>query len=328
MTRERMKVLSIVGPGRSGTTILASIMGEVDGVFSTGELRWFWQRGLLEGRTCGCGLPPTECEVWSAVLSRLVGDCGPPRSGDVTVFAARVVAAQRAVAARSNRLRVIRSVAGGAGGWDDLQHVRSATADVFSALSTVTGARLVIDTSKRAQDAAIVAALDDVDHYVLHIVRDPRAVAYSWSRRKSNPAAEVNGTMLTRGASGAVSRWTENCVGAEVLKRYLPGDRWMSLRYEDFVAAPRWTIGSIFAFLGMDVATPFSEDRTVVLGRNHTVAGNPNRFRTGAVTIVDDDEWRTRLARQDRMRVAAVAFPLMLRYRYSIRPRISRPIRG
>jgi hypothetical protein len=196
--------------------------------------------------------------------------------------------------------------------------VRAATATVCTALATVADARLVVDTSKRAQDAAIVAALDGVDHYVLHIVRDPRAVAYSWGRSKPNPALGRDGAMLTRGAVGAVGRWTENCLGAEVLRRRIPAARWRSLRYEDFAAAPRATIASLFDFVGIDVEVPFEGDATVVLGGNHTVAGNPNRFRTGPVTIAEDDEWRHRLSGRDRRCVEAVALPLMLRYGYPL----------
>jgi hypothetical protein len=63
----RPTVLSIVGPGRSGTTILASVLGEADGVVSVGELRWLWQRGVQERRSCGCGLPPDERPVWTGI---------------------------------------------------------------------------------------------------------------------------------------------------------------------------------------------------------------------------------------------------------------------
>lgn len=50
-----VRVLSIVGYTRSGSTLLDSILGELDGVFSAGELHYLWERGLLEHRTCGCG---------------------------------------------------------------------------------------------------------------------------------------------------------------------------------------------------------------------------------------------------------------------------------
>ena len=63
------RVLYIAGTGRSGSTLLANILGEVDGVFAAGEVRYLWQRGLTERRLCGCGVPVRECPVWSRVLA-------------------------------------------------------------------------------------------------------------------------------------------------------------------------------------------------------------------------------------------------------------------
>lgn len=62
--------------------------------------------------------------------------------------------------------------------------------------------------------------------------------------------------------------------------------------------------------------TPFVGQDTVTLRTNHTVAGNPNRFRTGEVRIVPDDEWRTLMSRSDRLCVEALALPLLKRYGY------------
>ena len=41
-------------------------LGEVDGFFFAGELRYLWQRGLVEDRLCGCGLPLSACPFWRA----------------------------------------------------------------------------------------------------------------------------------------------------------------------------------------------------------------------------------------------------------------------
>jgi hypothetical protein len=57
----------------------------------------------------------------------------------------------------------------------------------------------------------------------------------------------------------------------------------------------------------------------VELGTNHTLAGNPNRFRTGSVRIAEDDEWQSRLARRDRMVMTSATLPMLLRYGYPVR---------
>jgi hypothetical protein len=310
----RIKVLSIVGPGRSGTTVLAGILGEVEGVVDVGELRWLWRRGLLERRTCGCGVPVDECPVWSAVASTVMAG----RSGSIRDFAAEVAAAQDILIARRHRVRVIRS-ATVSERWPSLEAVRAATAHLVQATAEVTGARLIVDSSKRAQDAAVMAALDGVDHYVLHMVRDPGAVAFSWAKKdKTIRVADGTRAMGTRGLLSSVARWVENSLGAALLRRHVPAERWMFLRYEEFAAQPRAAVARILAFTGVDGEPPFAADDVVELDVNHTVAGNPNRFRAGAVRIALDDEWTRRMPRRRQVLVRALTWPLLLRFGYPV----------
>src|SRR5918995_1530890 len=53
-----VKVLYVAGLGRSGSTILANTLGQVEGFFSGGELNFIWKHALIENRLCGCGTPP------------------------------------------------------------------------------------------------------------------------------------------------------------------------------------------------------------------------------------------------------------------------------
>jgi hypothetical protein len=311
----RPKVLSIVGPGRSGTTILASILGETEGFVTVGELRWLWRRGLLERRPCGCGLAPDECPVWSKVVPQgLAGRSETP---------VQIAAAQTELAARRHRIRAIRGGMAGDPDWPALELLRGVTGRLVPAIVDVTGCRVVVDSSKRAQDAALLAGLDEVDHYVLHIVRDPGAVTFSWGRRDKKIRTEGGDTraMGTRGLLSSVARWIENSLGAEFLRRHVPPERWLFLRYEDFAADPRAAVSRILAFLGEDAPPPFLDRSTVVLGENHTVAGNPNRFKVGRVEVRLDDEWRRRLSLGRQLAVRLLCWPFLLRYGYPLRLR-------
>lgn len=95
--------------------------------------------------------------------------------------------------------------------------------------------------------------------------------------------------------------------------------RVLRVRYEDFAADPRAEVRRLLASVEMAAEPgPFLDERTVLLARNHTVAGNPSRFRCGAVPIRPDDAWRERLPRRSRRAVTALSLPLLPRYRYPL----------
>lgn len=312
------RVLSVVGAGRSGTTVLASILGEVAGVASAGELRFLWGRGVQEGRPCGCGDPPAECPVWAPVVAETVDHL---RSRRPAAGLDDLVDAQRAVARPRSFPRLLRTVGpadAGPSTWPELDLVRDTTATAVRALARVTGASVVVDTSKRPVDAAVMASTPDLDVRVVHLVRDPRAVVHSWRRAKSFTAGGQTRTMGTRGMAGTVRRWSANAMFAEGLRRRMGPERWLSLRYEDFAAHPRTSVESILDFLDIAAPSPFRDDRTALLHPNHIVAGNPSRFTTGEVTIRADDAWQREMPIRDQRLVASLTWPLLLRHGYRV----------
>jgi hypothetical protein len=74
MTAQRssdVKVLFLAGKGRSGGTLLASLLGQLPGFFNVGELNRLWDWGLVNNHHCGCGLPFQECPTWNAIFSKM-----------------------------------------------------------------------------------------------------------------------------------------------------------------------------------------------------------------------------------------------------------------
>ena len=63
-----MKTLDVLGSGRCGSTVLGNLLGEMDGFFSAGEVRFLWERAH-QGRLCGCRAPIESCEIWGQVLA-------------------------------------------------------------------------------------------------------------------------------------------------------------------------------------------------------------------------------------------------------------------
>ena len=96
--------------------------------------------------------------------------------------------------------------------------------------------------------------------------------------------------------------------------------RYLRMRYEDLMAAPRSSMQEVARFAGIDPdQLPFVDDDQVQLGDGHVLAGNPNRRNTGPVRFRLDQRWETGLPRKHRLVVTAITSPVRrwMGYRWS-----------
>ena len=64
-----------------------------------------------------------------------------------------------------------------------LDHLPDALTAVYRGIQDVTSAELIVDTSKPPSFGYVLQHLEGIDLRIVHVVRDPRGVAYSWGRR-------------------------------------------------------------------------------------------------------------------------------------------------
>ena len=110
----------------------------------------------------------------------------------------------------------------------------------LSRIAGVTGARAFVDTSKAPETAAQFENLQGVDLFVLNLVRDPRAVACSWYRRKRSISGAIRNARDWKTRQLRLERWRESL-----------GDRFLAVRYEDFATKPDEVIPAIAAWAGI-----------------------------------------------------------------------------
>jgi hypothetical protein len=310
-------VLYLGGLGRSGTTVLERVVGQLPGTCSVGEVVHLWQRGVLDDETCGCGEPFSACRFWTEVGHRAFGGWSP-------TLAHRMRDLQRRVdRTRHVPLWALPRVPG------RRQRERQEYAEVFvrlyRAIAEVSGAPVVIDSSKHSSLAFCLRGAPGLDLRVVHVVRDSRGVAYSWTKEVRRPESDAGEDLMTRySPSQSCALWTGHNLSFAVLR--LLGTPVRLLRYEDFVGSPRRRVGELADFAELPAADRwggFVDDSTVDLTPSHTVAGNPVRFRSGPLTLRQDDAWRDRLPRRRRLLVTLLTLPLLARYGY-LRPRNDR----
>lgn len=300
-----MKVLYVAGRGRSGSTLVDTLLGQLDGFVSVGELRNLWTKGLQDCWPCGCGKPLRECAFWSAVLAQAFPE-GMPDPEVMARLQARVARTRH-----MPRLWLGRHLASRRAP----DPYAAALARLYRAVMEVSGAEVVVDSSKHPADATIVSTLQDVELYLLHLVRDPRAVAFSWSRVKVSETEPQESWLPQHGPIHSSLRWLVwNAAAARF--QHLLGRRYLLLRYEDLATDPRAGLNRVLAHVGRPPQRQPGPDGTMVLGVTHTVCGNPSRFRLGEVPVRLDDEWQAQMGTLQRTLATIPALPLLRRYGY------------
>ena len=286
-----MKVLYIAGLPHSGSTLLARILGEVDGFFAAGEVYSLSER-IEHGDLCGCGVPLGDCAFWSSVLQS-----GFP-GGDAL---RRLRTERRWIYGRTLPTLAV--------GRDRrrLEDFRQALAGLYAAIAAETGARVIVDSSKSPTFAYVVGGVPGIELQVVHLVRDPRPTSYSWS---VDPHFH-----RTRGpAFGA--RWTLWNVELEVLAAR-HRRRSLRLRFEDFLRSPEAEARRVLGLVGAGDATlPFVDSRSVRLPSHHMIEGHRSRFDTGVVAIRASTAWQRRLSTRRALTTSLFASPLQLLYGY------------
>src|SRR5699024_431500 len=132
-----------------------------------------------------------------------------------------------------------------------------------------------------------------VEVFVLHLVRDPRAAAYSWTRNKRHGPGGSGALMRAKRPLLNSARWLQvNSLTERYLRRALPASRFKRMRYEDLMSDPKPSFEQIADWLGIEKdVLPFVTDDQVCIEPSHTVMGNPNRFERGATSLELDSEW-------------------------------------
>jgi hypothetical protein len=192
---------------------------------------------------------------------------------------------------------------------------------LYEAIGRVSGAKTIVDTSKDPIFASLLMRVPGCDVRTIHLVRDSRAVAYSWTRSKPMPSPIGEQVFLDQFKPREIApRWLLWNIAHRALS--FRDSEYIRIHYEDFVANPTASLRDLSTFADEQLVLPDSqliEDR-VKLGDHHMFSGNPMRASTGWVTMGLDDEWQTGMPTSQFAEVTAITLPQLQLYGYPIIP--------
>lgn len=312
------RLLYVGGLGRSGTTLLERILGQLPSACDVGEVVHLAERGIANDERCGCGFPFSECEFWQQVGKAAYG--GWPNFDPTAVLALR---------SRVDRNRFIPRLAGtrrSSAPTGALAAYVDHYSRIYRACAEVSGAAVVIDASKHPSLAFCLGRAPLVDLRVVHIVRDSRGVAYSWTKSVIRPERpDVTSYMPQYSVVYSALQWNAHNLAFHLLDRC--GVPVLRVFYEDLLADPRSTVERIAEFAGLELTDQdldFLSSTSADLSPTHTVAGNPMRFGAERINLRRDDAWRHQLPWRRRLAVEVITLPLLAAYGYLSRGRGTR----
>lgn len=177
----RPLLVYLLGWGRRGSSIMANIVGSMPASASLGEVRYLWDRGVIDNGICGCEAAFSHCDFWPGL------PFGADRLGRIEPD--RAVALVRSIGSGA-RLRQFPGLHNGrarrsyydrnAADLDDLMAL-------YAAAFETSKSRVMIDASKSPFYALnLLYPKRAFDVAFLHLVRDPRAVLNSWKKPSSD----------------------------------------------------------------------------------------------------------------------------------------------
>ena len=293
-------LVGIMGSGRSGSTLLEYLLaGQVAGARALGELESLVVRGPRDNEPCSCGRPAARCPRWAPVTGWLTVHPLRPCWEDAIENRAYRRRWGVALYARAFARRVARRP----------ECPGSGTAGyslVIDALAHVSGdAKVLIDNSKTPLHFFALTAAGCRDLRIIHIVRRPQAVAWSWRRRKHLPeSGSKNWFMEPKPVPLSTLGWLFDAFLAVSFQISHPAVRYARVFYDDLCRDTETTLARCIAALELGRAPVPGPPADY-----HVLGGNPARF-DGFDRIELDDEWRARLGRPARILLALTAAPV------------------
>jgi hypothetical protein len=309
---DSQRILYIAGLPRSGSTILGCVLGRLPGTIFVGELAFFWRR-FADGDMCTCGKPLPDCHFWSAVVGKAFGPLTRDQARELDKLEQRVIRRLRA-----SGLAPVRWSTRWAKQIDVILEERSR---LYETICDLAGVECIVDSGKEVAFGSMMARLDNISFSTIHIVRDPRGVAFSWQKQVRSDSEPRD--MPRSPAVKTAARWmSSNLLVQLALKRL--SDAYSRVRYEDLVAYP----DDIARQISYATASPagsydWANNRLQRANEYHLVGSNPGvrRHLGGDLRLRLDEEWQTRLPRRQQRLVTAICGGLMAAYDYPLRVR-------
>lgn len=303
-----IKVLFINSAAFSGSTLLTRLLLSHPEIASIGELTGFVAKND-KMRKCSCGQTLTDCPFWqdlSAHLHEHGISFSPNNFGTrfrILPYNKRITNILLTGSFYSNTLEKIRDrvLALSEKYKAEITKIIKVNEIYIETISAMTGAKVILDSSKYSAHAKYLYRSDQLNIHVIHLTRDGRGVVNSY--RKNSKIGIARGAL----------RWNLSQMKSLSLKRHLPSDKYYFVRYEDICKNPLEEVNRVYEFAGLppiDKLNPPKSKEIHIIGNRMKDEEN--------VVIKHDESWRHELNPKHVKTIEVLSMPFLKKYNYDL----------
>jgi hypothetical protein len=282
----------IAGSGRSGSTLLAMMLGANSEAFAVGEIDIFIEK-ILSGESCTCMKSIPECPVWGQVLGQ--GEDAATEKVPATLNS------------RDKMTKIwglITAIIGGRPANTKISEVQKAWS-LLDEVGLQTNRRVIIDASKGLLRVAKLATVHPQRIKVIHLFRDVRGFVTSSStpRMVSAPDGREGKTRVLSKVE-ATANWLIHNILVYLYGWICLKDRYFLLSYEGLISEPERNLKALCAFCGLNyqkqMLPPLDFKEFHLLGGNHSRFGGYDSLKL-------DEKWKRKLSFREKLLISVAA---------------------
>ncbi|MBB4091153.1 sulfotransferase [Salinibacter ruber] len=250
---DTLTLVYVLGPGHCGSTLLNLLLNGHSNIIGLSEVQ---QLGLHDNPL----KKTTDEQFWQKTLSCYDQELGESGSTKLDIDVP-YKSYKKLLRVRENEVRR----------WVNKNE------KLLECVSKISSCDIIVDTSKRWQRLYLLHKFSDLNIKVVHLVRDGRAVTYSYYKKYND----------LRG----IKRWVKSSIYAAYLQTSFCDSHWLKTKYELMATKTEQVLYNLCSFLGVTYERKMLQYREA---RNVTVGGNRMRHRSDN-DITLDDSWKQEL---------------------------------
>lgn len=278
-------LIYLLGAGRSGTTLLATILNHHPEITTLGEMHQFSEH-VLKNKKCSCGLALDECSFWSDIIPKI--------DFEGTDFSA----IEKEYNSLERHYRIPKFF------FQKNPHIKylERSHKIFDAIFEIINTQYVLDSSKYIARFLLLNRSNKYPVKGIYMVRDVRGVIHSFNKK----------VQTSRSALSALLYYNLINFWGELVYRLYPNV--IKVKYEDLITDPESTIQNIYDFLFENEQIPDNPDEFLM---PHIIGGNRLKNKQ-KIKLNKEQAWIKESSFFKKCAHYLLAWPFMLINKYKI----------